>query len=101
MATRPTMPGMDDVVLEHLRMGTRDQFESGWVSIADANSHAYTHNLEEVPWVVDVIRSRESGGASAESVPSADVTIAKTETTVTITNGVGDGTAYYFRVRAM
>jgi hypothetical protein len=92
---------MNDVVLEHLRMGTRDQYESGWAMAADASSVSFTHGLDEVPWVVDVLRSSTSDGKVAESVPSADVTIAKTSTSITITNDVGDGTAYYFKVRAM
>ena len=101
MPTRPTMPGMDDVVLEHIRMGTRDQFESGWVPIADSGSSSFTHGLEEVPWVVDVLRSGDADGKTAESVPAADMTITKNTSTVTIANGVGDGTTYYFKVRAM
>ena len=103
MPTRPTMPGMNDVVLEHLRMGTRDQFESGWVQIADTGSSSFTHGLEEVPWLVDVLRSGDSDGKTAESVGvgAGGVTITKNTSTVTITNAVADGTTYYFKVRAM
>ena len=100
MPTRPTMPGMNDMVLEHLRMGTRDQFESGWVQIADTGSSSFTHGLEEVPWVVDVLRSPTNDGKAAMD-SNSDVTIAKTDTTITVTSNVGDGVAYYFKVRAM
>ena len=105
MPTRPTMPGMNDVVLEHLRMGTRDQFDSGWVQIADTvgsavGSASFTHGLEEVPWVVDVLRSPTNDGKAAMD-SNSDVTIVKTDTTITVTSNVGDGVAYYFKVRAM
>jgi len=88
------------MVLEHLRMGTRDQFESGWVQIADTGSSSFTHGLEEVPWVVDVLRSPTNDGKAAMD-SNSDVTIAKTDTTITVTSNVSDGVAYYFKVRAM
>jgi len=91
---------MNDVVLEHLRMGTRDQYESGWVQIADTGSAGFPHGLEEVPWLVDVLRSESSQGKGAVD-SNTDVTIAKTDTTITVTSNVGDGVAYYFKVRAM
>lgn len=89
--------GLSDVV-EHLRMGTREQYESDWTLIPASGSHAFDHSLAEVPWHVDVIRSLVSDGARSESA-TAEVTVAKTDSAITVTNGAS--TAYYFRVRAL
>lgn len=98
MPNRPTFPGAEDPTLEHLRLGTRDQYQSEWRSIANGASHAFTHELGELPWMVDVIRSETSDGKNPVD-SNSDVTVAKTDTTITVTNNFGS--ARYFRVRAM
>jgi hypothetical protein len=93
--------------LEHLRKGTVEQYESGWVLIRDAISGTtdgtkdFTHDLEEIPRVVDVMRSETSDGKNAIDGNSG-VTVAKTSTTITLTipNGSPLGGDFYFKVRA-
>jgi len=88
--------------LEHLRQGTREQYESEWRLIGDMNSYSFTHELDDIPTVVDVIRSETSDGKKATD-SNSDVTVAKTATTVTITSNVGtvNGVSdFYFKVRA-
>lgn len=54
--------------IEDVRLGTRDQYESEWVKI-EGNSvvatHVFTHELDEIPWVVDVLRSGTDDGGNA------------------------------------
>jgi hypothetical protein len=80
-----------------LRLGTREQYESQWRSIGGTASYSFTHELGEIPWVVDVLRSDHDDGTGAIVAPT--VTISKTDRTITITNDAGTG--YYFKVRAM
>jgi hypothetical protein len=104
--------------LEHLRQGTREQYESEWqlirydTTLSAGQSHAFTHELDDIPTVVDVIRSETNDGKSAGSVtidnsgsPAAGtVAVAKTNTTITITSNHGAATNgvtdFYFKVRA-
>ena len=101
MPIRGDLPPVDEQseLLEHLRKGTREQYQSGWVSVAASATAALTHELGEMPWVVDVVRADADGGYNAVEVPATDITVAKTATTITITNAAAD--TYYFQVRAM
>lgn len=80
--------------LEHLRKGTREQYESPWTAIAALGSATFTHELGEIPWTVDVLKSEQADGRAP--VP-ATVTVVKTETTISV---VATDTGYY-QVRAM
>jgi hypothetical protein len=88
--------------LEHLREGTFEKYESDWTLIKDGASHEFTHNLGEVPCVVDVVRSEVANGDHPRDTASI-IAIAKTDKSITVThdgtnvNGVGD---FYYRVRA-
>jgi hypothetical protein len=94
--------------MESLRQGTRSQYESPWTSILgdDPNSPGtayaqvitFTHNLEEIPWMVDVMSSKESDGRTPIDA-NANVTITKDDTEITVQND--SGTNLYFKVRAM
>jgi len=86
--------------LEHLRDGTREQYESPWTEIFDTESKTFIHELGEIPWTVDVLRSRTNDG-KAPVDSNADVTVVKNQTQITVTNDVGDSASAYFRVRAM
>jgi len=99
---RPDIPVESDDLQENLRLGTRTQFQSEWTKVhyGAAQAVAFAHDLDEIPWVVDVIRSETVDGGSQVVVPSTDVTIVKTDTTITVTNDSTD-TDYYFQVRAM
>lgn len=83
--------------MESLRQGTREVFESGWTLINNGADKAFTHLLGEIPCVVDVIRSETADGVKPID-SNADVTVAKTTTTITVTNNVGANR--YFNVRA-
>ena len=97
MPTRPAFEGVNAEALEHLRIGTRDQYESEWRQIDASRAHTFTHSLGEIPWIVDVLRSDSSDGKGA--VVAASFTVAKTDTSITITNS--DSALHYFKVRAM
>ena len=104
MGKRPLAPFYnpdDDAygdVLEHIRRGTRQQYESDWTSIADSDDESFTHELGEVPWLVDVLMADDSEGYNAVN-GNASVTVAKTDTTITVTSSAG--ATKYFQVRAM
>jgi hypothetical protein len=106
MGRRPRQPSVEyEPHIEHLRKGTREQYESAWVSVTAntdvAPTSEFTHELGEVPWVVDVIRADDSDGYNAEVVPSTDVTITKTDTLVTLAIPTSVTVTYYYQVRAM
>lgn len=87
--------------IENLRQGTRDQYESPWTFILGesiAQVISFTHGLGEIPWAVDVMSSKESDGKNAID-DNTNVTVAKTATTITVTNGASAD--LYFKVRAM
>jgi hypothetical protein len=105
-------------VYEHLRDGTREQYESGWTLVLGKNttggtpeSHTvqFDHNLGEIPWRVSVIRSIDSSGKFPDvPVDGTDYTLAYTDSdsksgsgdnSLTITNDTT--TDYYFKVRAL
>jgi hypothetical protein len=91
--------------LEHLRQGTREQYESDWTLIESLGTHVFTHDLEEIPVVVDVIRSETSDGkAPVDTNADFDNAPVKTSTSITVdvtgvgtVNGVSD---FYYKVRA-
>jgi hypothetical protein len=92
--------------MEHLRIGTRDQYESEWVRIEGVDfvgTHEFTHGLGEIPWVVDVLQSTRSDGANpTPAIPGGtDVTVTKTATTITVQNDDAATVDVYFQVRAM
>ena len=103
----PNAPVIDQ--LEHLRQGTFEKYESEWVLIRSGANHVFTHNLDDVPVMVDVIRSDLAAGDNPRTV-DADVTggeeatIVKTDTSITVTNNVTTAvngmTDFYFKVRA-
>ena len=95
--------------IEHLRQGTREQYESGWTKIVAAHEVAFEHNLGEIPWTVNVIRAISADGKFPQVAPATDYTVAYTdidgksgsgETHCTVTNNSTD-TDYWFKVRAM
>lgn len=73
-------------------------YESDWTRIDGSDSASFTHELGEIPWTADVASSSYSDGSSPSNA-NAGVTVAKTETTITVTNNGTD--SLYFRVRAM
>jgi hypothetical protein len=107
MPTRSPFPGvrapLDDV--DHLRKGTRDQYTSRWVKILDGLSHEFLHELGEIPWTVSVNRSESDEGKQAVEATigsGLDITITKTDTTITVTNNTGiEDFSTYFQVRAL
>jgi hypothetical protein len=90
----------DDDKIENLRLGTREQYESGWRLIEEGEDFAFQHNLGEVPWVVDVLYSEESNGGNARD-GNSDTTVTKTFEEITCQNDFTDGRTRYFKVRAM
>jgi hypothetical protein len=90
----------DDEQLENLRLGTRQQYTSDWTVINDSETHTFTHNLGEIPWIVDVAYSEQDQGGLARDANS-DVTVVKTSETITCTSNFSAGRTYYFQVRAM
>lgn len=101
MPRRPAIhivdPNLEQAV-EHLREGTREQYESGWVRVAAGADATFTHELGEIPWMVDVLQSEQSDGR-APIDGNANVTLTKDSSTITLTNGYGADA--YFYVRAM
>lgn len=102
------LPGEMKSVLEHLRTGTREQFESGWISIPPGITREFIHSLGEVPWVVHVLRSETGDGTYPTEPPAADITVVRLD--ASSTRGSGDraltvknnaASTYYFKVRAM
>ena len=99
MPNRPTL-GKDDQFLEHLRLWTREQYESEWRQIgADPATYTFTHELGEIPWIVDVLYSDNSDGKGTAVPTTFTPAIAKTERTITVRKT--DSAAHYFKVRAM
>ena len=92
---------------EHLRLGTRHQYDSGWLAIPAGLRRQFDHNLGEIPWSVSVIRSElETGSLPREA--SGDITLVyadldgvagSSEQSVSVTNNLA--IQNYFRVRAM
>jgi hypothetical protein len=100
----PDYQALDDE-LQALREGTREQFESSWTWVAasvtgESGSVTFTHHLGEVPWAVDVIFSENASGKTPQVPDSANYTVAKTNTTITLQNDSTDA-GYYFKVRAL
>jgi len=87
--------------LDDLRKGTRKQFESAWTTIGSGSSVDITHDLGEIPWAVDVIRADGSEGYGAVQAPSTDITVSKTDATITLAVGTTAGATYFYKVRAM
>ena len=91
--------------IEHIRQGTRQQFESAWVRIEGAvtvASHDFLHELGEVPWIVDVLLSGTAdGGNPSPAIEGTDVTVTKDATNITVQNDNSTITDRYFKVRAM
>ena len=100
--------------MDHLRQGTREQYESGWVLVRGMNgtgNHTvqFDHNLGEIPPNVSVIRSIDPEGKFPNvPVSGTDYTLAysdsdskssSSEASLTITNDTT--TDYWFKVRAM
>ena len=98
MSRLDAFPDSTSPDIEHLRQGTRRQWESDWTELADSASVTFTHDLGEIPWTVDVIRAIDSGGASPLDA-NASVSIAKTDTTITVTSALGSSA--YFKARAL
>ena len=87
--------------IENVRLGTREQWISDWASINDTETHTFNHPLDEIPWVVSVIYSETQQGYLARDA-TADVTVTKTDSAITVLNGIGnDDFLRYFQVRAM
>lgn len=93
---------------EHLREGTREQFESDWVSIVEPDGEdiavTFTHRLGEIPWAVDVLQSDASDGSNpAEAdLSAADMTVTKDATEITLTRSTSSTAGdLYFKVRAL
>ena len=70
-----------DEVIEHLRQGTREQYESDWTYIPAGLSRQFDHDLGEIPVNCNVSISVESGGPS----PKNAVVEATTDRALTIT----------------
>lgn len=89
--------------LEHLRQGTFEKFESGWELINSTETHTFTHGLDDVPVVVDVIRSDVQNGDNPRDAMS-NVTITKSGREITVRNNVtvaiNGKIHFYFKVRA-
>ncbi len=102
--------------LENLRLGTRKQYTSPWTLIKAGDSAYFQHGLGEIPAMVRVCQSEDSGGLL--QCPALDIEIEYTDrgetegvatqgsesTHVRITNFSGDGpsgTGLYFQVMAM
>lgn len=107
MPTRPTPPGAYNEAVEHIRQGTRQQYESEWVLIPAGVSHGFLHDLGEIPWSTSIIKSLTQSGLQP-SEASDDVTISYAdvdgvggtgERYVTVTNDLSED--YYFKLRAM
>lgn len=102
--------GRDDLVkaLEHLRKGTREQYESDWVlfpqplSSGDTTvSRTFPHGLDEVPWIVDILESEEADGARAKSLqPASYVTFTKDERDIIVTRDVSKFTVEFRKATA-
>jgi len=97
--------------IDDLRKGTVLKYQSDWILIESTGNHVFTHNLGEVPCMVDVIRDDFATGDNQspvdENVNSAELTgIVKTSTTITVTNNVtltnpvNGKVDFYYRVRA-
>ncbi len=86
--------------VEHLRLGTRKQWENEtWQLIAATPGfNTFNHDLGEIPWVVDVLSADNNTGKFAVDA-NADVTITKTDSTIKIENTTA--TDLYYKVRAM
>lgn len=72
------------------------KFYSDWMPIDAGGSQNFTHSLNEVPLVVDVLTATDAHGTGVAQATS--VTVTKTDKIVTVQNG---GTAAYFQVRAI
>lgn len=103
----PNAPVQDQI--DDLRKGTFQKYESEWTLIESTGNHVFTHNLDEIPCAVDVIRSELNTGDNPRSAdsgvtPGQELTVAKTDTTITVTNNVTTSINtfknFYFKVRA-
>ena len=83
--------------MEHLRRGTFKQYESEWTLIEDTGTHTFTHELGDIPCVVDVSSSEVITGHNPVNV-NASVTVTKIVKTITVVSAAGSD--LYFRVRA-
>jgi len=96
----PNAPVIDQ--LEHLRQGTFEKYESDWTLIESTGTHTFTHGLDDVPLMVDVIRSENASGDHPRDT-AAIIAVTKTDKTITVVhdgtavNGVGN---FYYKVRA-
>lgn len=90
---------------ESLRRGSVREFDSGWFQVtSDSTNPNYPdekrrlrHNLGRVPLAIDVERSKQEDGSTAED-GNSDVTVVKDGTFVTVENTSGG--SLFFRVRA-
>ena len=96
MPRRSTAVHMGRLV-EDLRQGVREQFESEWVRVEPDASKAFPHGLAEVPIVWTARQSATADGQKPVSAPLS-VTLSPDETNVTLTNGLSVGA--WFKVRA-
>jgi hypothetical protein len=55
---------------DHLRRGTREQYESEWVLVPAGTTREFRHDLGELPWSWSVLRS--DTGQSPASVDSSE-----------------------------
>jgi hypothetical protein len=109
-----------DENLEHIREGTREQYESEWLFFPSGARREVRHNLGEIPWVVSVVRSDDATGSVVERASwetledpwafgqSANVRIAYADIDGTTGSGINSltltnnmTTSVYFKVRAM
>lgn len=104
MSRRPAFPfrpkdSATEEFLEHLRKGTREQFESSWEVINPGADKSYSHGLGEIPWMVDVVQAEDAGGKSATI--AADATATKTSDTITVTVAATATAGLFYKVRAL
>jgi hypothetical protein len=85
-------------MVDQLQKGTRQQWESAWIKIGDAESRDVEHELGEIPWLIDIISSVAEDGTNPQSLSTVTVT-AKTSTTVTVNNTSGE--TQYIQVRTL
>jgi len=89
---RTPFPGQAPVEpeVDHIREGTREQFESEWTLIPGGHSQEFQHGLGELPWVVSVMRSDVADGTFPKSAVGRELYGRLTFNPGSLADGVGE-----------
>ena len=82
-----------DEAEQHVLDGTRQQYESEWLSIPAGGEREFPHNLGEVPWNWSVVRSESADGTVAGMEQSETLSVTRGSATIDPANLASPGQA--------